>query len=126
MSKLSKLLTKQESGTSKWWGRLKLLGSQIGVYATVLTLMFAATGTYSTSIKPFLAEYGINLPFILYIVAIIVILGLLLIFEYKITLPGYFSLYNQQVYRHDNPIVRDLRELKKELKEIKKMLKDKK
>jgi hypothetical protein len=122
--KIPDFLKKQMSGTSMWLGKLKFLGTHISVYVTSLTLAFTATSAYTVAIQPFLESIGIALPFIVYLLIIVVALILLLIFEYKIVLPGFFSLSNKQWYEHDNPMVADIKELKTKLEGIEALLKE--
>lgn len=121
--KIPAFFNKQMTGASKWLGKVKFIGTHISVYVTALTLVFSATSTYSVSIVPFLIDNGIpELPFVFYIAAIALFLGILLIFEYKVMIPGFFSLSNKQWYEHDNPMVADIKELKDQLNRIEKLL----
>ena len=123
--KIPKLLTKQMSGASMWLGKLMFLGTQISIYLTAMTFILSATSAYSVSIAPFLQENGIDLPFIAYLSIIAVGLIILLIFTYKVVLPGFFSLSNKQFYEHENPMVADIKGLKEQLDRIEKRLENK-
>jgi len=122
--RIPEFFKKQISGTSMWLGKVKFLGTHISVYVTSLTLVFTATSAYTVAIQPFLESIGIALPFIVYLLIIVVALILLLIFEYKIVLPGFFSLSNKQWYEHDNPMVADIKDLKTKLEGMETLLKE--
>jgi len=118
--KIPKLLSKQMP--SVWLGKLKFLGTHISTYATAMILAFTATSTYSTSIRPWMLDQGIDLPFIAYVAIVTVFIVLLFIFDYKAVMPGFFSLWNKQWYEHDNQMVADIKELKEQLDRIERMV----
>jgi hypothetical protein len=123
--RIPNFIGKQMSGASKWLGKLKFLGTHISTYATALILAFTATSTYSVSIRPWLIEQGIDLPFIFYVAVVVVFIGILFIFDYKAVMPGFFSLWNKQWYEHDNQMVVDIKELKEQLDRIERLLEKK-
>ncbi len=90
--------------TVKWWGRLKYMLQQLTFYTTMMMLAFTAISAYTTGIQPFLSQHGINLSFMTFAIAIVVILIIAVFLEYKLTLPGFHSVWNEQWWRHDNPM----------------------
>jgi hypothetical protein len=120
--KIPKLLTKQMGGASMWLGKLKFLGTHISTYATAMILVFSATSTYSVSIRPWLVDQGIDLPFIVYVAIVTVFIAILFVVDYKAVMPGFFSLWNKQWYEHDNQMVADIKELKEQLDRIERMV----
>jgi hypothetical protein len=101
---------------------LKFLGTHISTYATAMILVFSATSTYSVSIRPWLVDQGIDLPFIVYVAIVTVFIAILFVVDYKAVMPGFFSLWNKQWYEHDNQMVADIKELKEQLDRIERMV----
>lgn len=109
--------------TVKWWGKFKYLLQHITFYATIIILINTSIAAYTTGVDPWLRQHNIQIPYLAFLIGIIVILLLALIFEYKLTLPGFHSVWNEQWWRHDNPMRQELEAMRKELKAIKKELK---
>ena len=61
----------------------------------------------------------IEIPFYMFILGLIVLVGVSLLFEYCIVLPSETAFMNKQVYEHGNPVRDDLQELKCSLQELK-------
>lgn len=97
----------------KQYGVLVQIVQQLGIIWSVLILLFSAMSAYNTGLSDWLYEHGIPLNFAGFMG---VIVGLLLIASFlvwKFFLPSFYSVFNAQVYKHDNPIRRDIREVKK-------------
>lgn len=94
----------QQITTVKWWGKLKYILQQLTFYTTIMMLGFTSISAYTTGIQPYLEQHGINLPFAAFIAIIIFILIVAVLLEYKLTLPGFHSVWNEQWWRHDNPM----------------------
>ena len=122
MSKDTRLNSQVEAkGFSRFWGTVKVLLGQVVFYATMVNMLMIAATAYNTTIREWTIIYlGFELNFLAFLGIIGLVLLLALVFEYKVTLPGFFGFTNQQQYKHDNPIRRDLEEIKERLIEIEK------
>lgn len=77
---------------------------------------------YVTWVQPWSEKNGINLTFWLFVLIIFIAGILLLIFEYKFFTPSGFLFWTGQFWKHQNPIRRELNDMKRELKQIKALL----
>jgi len=103
-------------GIVKWWGNFRYIATHITFYSTILILAMTATTAYNTTIKLWMKVYlGVDLQYYIFILLIVIFVLGAVIFEWKVTLPGYFRVFNEQMYKHDNPIRRDLELIKKKL-----------
>lgn len=121
---LIKILGQKSSGRS--WGVFAQAAGQVAIFVGVMNLFLITATAYNTTLKEWLIQQGIDIGFWVFA---LVILGLILaafMVMWKFALPSYYSSINEQLYRHDNPIRKDLEELKKiltdDLGDIKKRL----
>lgn len=122
-NKLVALANKQmkPSGIIRLWGRFRFLWNFAAVYVSIWVLIFSAITAYATTLAPWLRDtIGINIPFYGFVSLIIVSLIIALIIEHKVTVPGQMAVTNEQVYKQDNPLVRDIADLKKDSVRLKK------
>jgi len=103
---------------AKWWGMFKNLGQHVTFYVTGMVLMFSAMTAYSTTIFPYLSGKGVNLPFWAFAVTMVALLGVMMLFEYKVTLPSFFTFWNEQWWSHNNPLRAEMAEVNKRLDAI--------
>lgn len=96
-------------------GGIKNLFTRTAFYISLVNFLMLATTTYVIVVK----EY-FQLPFWMFMFGIICLVLIAMIFEYTIMLPSEIAFGNWQVYTHDNPIRRDLEEIKKDLEYLKK------
>ncbi|GAH46187.1 unnamed protein product [marine sediment metagenome] len=122
-NKLSALMNKQmkPSGIIRLWGRFRFLWNFAAVYVSIWVLIFSAITAYATTLAPWLRDIiGINIPFYAFVAVIVVSLIIALIIEHKVTVPGQIAVTNEQIYKQDNPLVRDIADLKKDTVGLKK------
>lgn len=99
----------------KYIGGLKTLISRCTFYIGILNFLMLAATSYTVVVKGI-----IDVPFWVFLLGMVVVVLVAMIFEYTIMLPSELSFTNWQTYEHDNPIRRDLEEIKEKLKEIEK------
>ena len=112
-----------------WWGALMTLAGRLNIYYSTISLVLVAFFAYPT-VSGFIVNYtGISIPFWIFILIVILAPVVVMILEYKYSLASYIAFNNEQAYKHDNPIRRDLVKLqkdstttKKDIKEMKKIL----
>jgi hypothetical protein len=100
---------KQEN-TGMWWGGFKAIISSASSYASWVSMAMQALTLY------YVAKSGIPI-WVFAIVAASFVLTVF-VFEWKITIPSAMKFTNSQQYKHDNPIRRDLEEIKEQNKKI--------
>ena len=109
-----------------WWGAFRNLLQQANFYLLLITCVSSVTTLFVTVINPWLADnFGIRIPFYVMVVVAVAAMLLVLILEHKLTMPSYFSYWNAQWWKHDNPSRERFDKIDKELGEIKKMIQDK-
>ena len=115
----------KQKNIGNWWGALTTLAGRLGAYVSLINLVLITFFAYPT-VSGFIVNYtGISIPFWIFMLIIFLSPFVIMIFEYKFFFPSFMAFNNQQAYRHDNPIRRDLEILKKEVAEIKEILEKK-
>ena len=99
----------------KYIGAIKNLLTRSTFYVSILNFGMLAVTSYSVVLKSVIA-----FPFWAFMLMLIAIVAVAMCFEYIIMLPSETSFMNRQSYMHDNPIRRDLEEIKTSLEEINK------
>ena len=113
-----------------WWGRFRYVAQFVSFYFLILTAITASGTFFYTVIKPWLKmTFDIDLGIFLFYGILGVGLVIVLLFEYKVTMPGWQATWNQQWWRHDNPMRQKFEandekqeKIEKDLKLIKKAL----
>jgi len=97
----------------KSWGHLMQVAGQIGYVITVVNLCLLIITT-----STLLQTRGVMVPVWLLGLLAVIIIGIAGILIFKFGLPSFFGAWNQQFYKHDNPMRKDLEEIKKQLAEL--------
>ena len=120
--KILSIATRQYN-IGNWWGGFKNVASSATIYITALNLILLAVTAYGTTIAPWMWRKGISMPFVVFLG--IILLGILLVFafEYKLSIPSIYSFWNEQWWRHDNPMRRKIEDMDKRMKKMEKILK---
>ena len=71
-----------------------------------------------------LLQRGYNIPFWVFLVLTFSGIAAMALFVWKFTMHSTFSAWNYQWWEHDNPMRKEVEEIKKELAEIKKLIKE--
>lgn len=99
----------------KQWGIFAQVASQLAIFVSMINLLLIAATAYNTTLSGWFIEKGIDIGFWHFVFIIVGLLGVAFILLYKFALPSFFEFWNDQFYRHDNPLVRDVEEIKKML-----------
>ena len=106
-------------GPLRWWGRLRFMYGHAVFYVGAIQLTLIAAMAYNTTVQPWVAQYlGWNIAFWQYclILAIILLVGMVMDFMFGV--PALIAVANEQQYKHESPIKRDLAVVKKNLSKI--------
>jgi len=83
------------------WGAFKQTVGQIGIYVTFINTVMLSVTLYSTR---WVQDNVINISFIGFMAVVFGVIGLLLLLAWKMDMPSYFSSWNHQFWKHDNPM----------------------
>jgi len=97
------------------WGILAQTFSQVSIFVAALNLLLLTVTAYNTTLVEWFLVYGIPLNFWSFMSIIAFMLLITSILVYKFALPSLFSFTNEQAYRHDNPIRKDIKQLQETL-----------
>ena len=108
-----KRFLKQEN-TGQWWGGFKAVVSSSSSYASYISMAMQAVTLYLVS------KSGISIW--VYAIAVIVFALLVMIFEWKVTIPSAVRFTNAQAVKHDNPIYQEIVKMRENQEKIMKKL----
>lgn len=114
------LLKQRRIGT--FFGMGKIVLGQASPYVNWLNLALVGVMSFYTTINPLFASWGIQLPFWIFLVVLIVFIVIVLAGEYSLMLPSYFSAANVQTWNAENPQRELLEQMDKRLDRIEKLL----
>lgn len=105
---------KQSNLFGRWWGNIQTVAQHTNIYIQFMILGFSAVSAYGW-ISASLHQWGINMPFWLF--AILVILGIVLmsLFAWSLTIPSTFATWNYQWWNNENPLRKKLEKRDKEI-----------
>jgi len=112
MKRLLAIIFKQHKG-GNFWGHLMQVAGQIGYVITVVNLCLLIITT-----STLLQTRGIMAPVWMIGLLAAVVIGIAGLVIFKFGLPSFFGAWNQQFYKHDNPMRKDLEEIKRQLAEL--------
>lgn len=104
--KLKKLL--QQKNVSKHWGSIKLGIGQIGIYLAALNMVMISLTLWQTG---WIQQNFLPLEFWQFALILVSIVFLMLLLAWKIDMPSYFAAWNDQFYKHHNPLRDDIQEV---------------
>lgn len=102
-----------------WWGAVKQAAGQISAYVTFINMAMLSVTVYSTG---WIQEHIVNLNYLQFVGGLAVVVLLLLLFAYKVDMPSYYACWNDQMWRHDNPMRREIEKQGRDIALIKKHL----
>lgn len=120
---IMRILKQHKVGT--FFGMAKIVLGQVSPYVNWLNLALVGVMSFYTTINPLFASWGIQLPFWVFLVALIVFVVIVLAGEYSLMLPSYFSAANVQTWNAENPQKVLLEQMDRRLEKIEKMLESK-
>ena len=107
-------LFKQNNKLGKTWGYIMQVATQAGVVFQIITLFMQII-----TLSSVLQLRGMYVPvwLIALLSAFIIVTSGIIIF--KLGNPSYFSAWAEQFYKHDNPMRKDMEEIKEAIKALK-------
>lgn len=105
-----------------WWGAAKATFSNAAVYFSVFNTAMIVPMAYVTWIAPLVQQYGLEIPFWIFGVLVVVLGIVAMVLEYKLSTPSGFSFWSEQFWKHNNPIRLKMEEQDKRLENMERML----
>ena len=102
----------------KQWGIFAQVASQLSILVSIISLFLVSVTAYTTTLSGWLSEYGISIGMFGFVAIIMCLLVVAFILLYKFALPSFFSYWNDQFYRHDNPMRKEIEEMGKKLDRV--------
>lgn len=112
----------KQKKVGNWLGGIKQVFGQLNMYLAFINLILIAVTAWNTTLSGWLLEAGIAVPFWVFGLCIVLFLLSAMIFEYKVTIPSFFSFWNSQFWAHDNPLRQEISLIRQEIKELKEMM----
>jgi hypothetical protein len=107
-----------------WWGALMTLAGRLNIYISMINMVLISFFAYPSVSSFIVNNTGISIPFWAFILIIIITPFVVMVFEYKFGLPSFIAFNNEQAWRHDNPIRKDIESMQRDITEIKRILID--
>jgi Zn-dependent membrane protease YugP len=107
------------------FGTAKIIIGQVTPYVSWISLGLVGIMSFYTTISPMFTNWGILLPFWVFLLVLGVIIIGVAIMEWVFMLPSYYGASNVQSWEHENPQRDKLEKIEQDIAEIKQMLKDK-
>ena len=118
------MLKQYRAGT--FWGMLKLILSNIAPYTSWVMLALVAVTSYYTTINPLFGQWGLDLPFWLFLLILVGFIASVMILEYVFMMPSYLGAFNTQQWYTKNPqreilerMEADIKAMRQEIAELK-------
>jgi hypothetical protein len=102
----------RQAGMGRAYGVFVQIVQQLSIIWSVLILLFSAMAAYNTGLSEWLSGHGIPLSFLGFVGVIAGVLLVASFLAWKFFLPSFYDVFNAQVYKHNNPIRRDIKEVK--------------
>ena len=87
-----------------WWGAFKSTWNNAAAYMSIFNTAMIVPMAYVTWVAPLLQPMGIAIPFWIFGMVLLVGVVVVLLLEYKLSIPSSQSFANKQFWKHDNPI----------------------
>ncbi len=105
-----KLLKQHNIG--KQWGMFTHTAGQLAMFVSAINLFLIAITAYNTTLSSWFVGWGIRVQLWMFLAVVVVLLLITFVVLYKFALPSYYSVFNEQFYRHDNLLRKDIEILK--------------
>ena len=112
----------EQKNIGRHWGGIKQVAQQLSFYVQILNLALIGVVAYHTTITDWCSRLGISITLWKFGCAIVFLLCLAAVLEYKFTIPSFYSFWNQQWWEHDNPMRKEMEALRKEVRSLKKAM----
>ncbi len=108
--------TKQYKVFGAKLGGLKELAMHTAFYVTIINFTLIAVTAYGTTLRDPLLQTVPWITFPIFIAALILLVLIGMVFEYKFVYPSIWAFRNEQQYKHSNPIRKDIELVRKDIK----------
>lgn len=98
----------------KQWGIVALSAGQLAIFVGIINLLLNSVEAFD-NIEAWLQQVGISISFWMFLGVIILGLLVVLLFMFKFALPSFWSVFNDQFYRHNSLFRKDIEAIKKKL-----------
>ena len=105
----------KQKNVGNHWGIFANVAAQLSILIAMLNLLLLIATAYNTTLREWFEQYGIPLNFLAFMGLIALLLLVAAVLVYKFALPSYFSAVNDQIYKHDNPIRKDIEQVQKSI-----------
>lgn len=106
-------------GPLRWWGKLRFMYGHAVFYVGAMQLALVAAMAYNTTVQPWMAQYlGWNITFWQYCSVLVAILAVGMVVDFMFGVPALIAVANEQQYKHENPIRKDLTLVKSKQAEL--------
>lgn len=116
-------IASQSNILGRWWGNLQTIAQHTNIYIQFMILCFSATSAYAV-LSTTLHEWGYQLPFWMFVLGVVIILGLMSLFVWRFSIPSTFETWNFQWWHNGNFAKPKIEKIEKDVEEIKKLLKE--
>lgn len=110
-------------GPLRWWGRLRFMYGHAVFYVGAIQLSLVAAMAYNTTVQPWVSQYlGWDMRFWQYCLILVAVLAVGMVADFIFGVPALIAVANEQQYKHESPIKRDLTAVNKKVDRIMKHL----
>jgi hypothetical protein len=106
---MSKIFKQHNIG--KFWGIVAQVIGQLGFFVWMMILFMNSVEFYNDTVSSWLVKWGIETSSATFWGFMAVVIGLLVVISFllwQFALPSFFAFWNEQFYKHDNPVKKDL------------------
>lgn len=103
-------------------GMIKIIAGNLSPYASYLSIALMGITSYYTTISPLAAEWGIYLPFWLFVIILMLIISCGGLLEWVYMMLSYYRASNEQAWEAGGPLQDKIASLEKDNIEMKGML----
>lgn len=106
------LLFSKQAKSVQWIGSAYTIYSATMLYQAIINAFLLSATAYNTTLRDWLPSW---LHFWLFLVILMAFQLIIMFLHYKFIYPSIVAFGNEQAWKHDNPIRRDLDKIKKKL-----------
>ena len=107
-----------------FWGKIKQVLSQLGIYFSVISIVSVLVTAWHTSVQPILLEYNISISGWLIVPLFGIPLVVLAIVEWRKGTDGYFRSFEKMFYTKNSDMRKDIESLKASIDVLNKRLEE--
>lgn len=106
-------LFRQEK-VGSWLGGIRAIVTYSSSYAQYINMLASISVFYYTTLTPLSNQFGIEIYVWQFALGLIVVIGTLVIFDWKFTIPSAVRFTNEQQAKHPNPMYDDIKLIKQQ------------